>query len=76
MFLPFANAAAPSKGVEKHFVDPLIERREFRQFFEVPEYLIAGRGSGQLFEQGGMTAAKAPALGGEPTVEARVAVDL
>ena len=54
----------------------LIEGCELGQLFEVDEHLIAAGAFRQLFEQGRMAAAKPSPLGGEPTVEAGIAVDL
>ena len=76
MLLAFANAAAPGERVQQELVDTLVERRELEPLLQISEHLVAGRGCGEMLQQGGVAAAKAAPLGGEPAVEARVAVDL
>ena len=75
MLLALADPAAPGERAEQDLVHALVERREREPGLEMAERLVVIGALDELLQQGGVAGAQAAALGDQPALERRAALD-
>src|SRR5262245_45512287 len=76
VLLALPNATAPGEGAQQDLMRSLVERGELEPFFQVTENVLAAGACDQMFQDRRVGCAQAAALGRQPALERRAAVDL
>jgi hypothetical protein len=76
VLLALAYPAALAERVQKDFVRALVEWSKLEPLLQVAEYFLSSSAGSQMLQQCRVAAAKATALGDDPAVELRTAVNL
>ena len=76
MRLAFGDAALARERGQQQFMRVAIEWRELQPLIDIGRRGLVRQRAREVFEQHGLDAAEAPALGGDPRIEHRAARDL